>query len=218
MGSPSEPVARRYQAVIGENQHRAGTLHLAVDILDALREILTLRDEKSYKLRLIGGAAAEFGKMHVAVQKLTLEFVDIADFRNSHNRETPQMAVDYDRLGVGVADYAYAGATGELIQISLELGAEIRAFQIMDRAAELISLPNRTWPYRLGAYPSENDSRYHKTSLPRNYPSRPLQKPPINNVLKFYSVLKFESAKLSNKLEKFKKSFNATPPSLEFGN
>ena len=137
---PSEPVTRRYQAVIGENQHRAGTLHLAVDILNALREILPLRDEKSYKFGLIGGAAAEFGKMHVAVQKLTLKFVDIADFRNGHNRETPQMAVDYDRLGIGVTDYAYAGATGELIQVSLELGAEIRALQIMDRAAELISL------------------------------------------------------------------------------
>ena len=70
--------------------------------------------------------------MHVLGQKLLLQLVDIAYLGHRHYGEAPKMAVDDNRLRVGVAYYTYSTGTLEFVEVPLELGTEITALEIVD--------------------------------------------------------------------------------------
>ncbi len=70
--------------------------------------------------------------MHPAFQEFVLKLFDIAYLGHGNDCETPEMRVDYDWLGIGVAYDSYPGVSGELAEFIFELGAEISAFKIVD--------------------------------------------------------------------------------------
>ena len=53
------------------------------------------------------------------------------------------MAADSQRLGVVVADDAYAQMSAEFYPIGIEFGAEVIVFDAADGALELAAVPNR---------------------------------------------------------------------------
>jgi hypothetical protein len=63
--------------------------------------------------------------MHVGCEEVLLEFLYIIDLGYGDDGKFAQVRVDEDRLGVGIADDAYAGIALELGESRFELSAEI---------------------------------------------------------------------------------------------
>ena len=70
--------------------------------------------------------------MPVSRQQFFLQFVDVIDFRHGNDGKLSQMGIDDDRLRIRIADDSDTCIARELRKSGLELGSEIRIFQIMD--------------------------------------------------------------------------------------
>jgi len=62
--------------------------------------------------------------------------IHIIDLGNSTDCKSTKVGIEKKWLGIRVADDTYTGVTIKFIKLFLELGAEIRIFQMMDTAFE----------------------------------------------------------------------------------
>ena len=108
-----------------------------IDVLDAFAESLALRNEQGHKLCLIGGTLREFGEVHVLVEQLLCKLLNVDDLCHRADGEASKVRIEDDGLCVGVANHADARrAALKSVERRLELGAEVRALQIVDGACK----------------------------------------------------------------------------------
>ncbi len=69
-------------AVGGEDEHRHRAANLLVNVLDAVDEVLTLRDEQCHKLSRVGVAVTQLSEMLFVVEALLFQLLDVGDFRH----------------------------------------------------------------------------------------------------------------------------------------
>ena len=74
--------------------------------------------------------------MHILFKKSVCNLLHIIDFCNSTDCKSTKVGIEKKWLGIRVADDTYTGVTIKFIKFFLELGAEIRIFQMMDTAFE----------------------------------------------------------------------------------
>ena len=74
--------------------------------------------------------------MHSLLHQFVGNLPQVVDLSHSHDGIAAQMRVDDNGLRVGVANDAQSLMPLELVQFILEAGAEIVAFQRVDRAME----------------------------------------------------------------------------------
>ena len=131
-------VARGDDTILGEDEHRAGALHLIIYVLDAIHEILTLCDEQGDQLGGIGTAHAQLGKVLLAGQAVVDQLVHIVDLGHRGDGKLAKVRVDDDRLSIGVADDGDTVVADEFVLTHLvaELGAEIGVLDVVDRTVK----------------------------------------------------------------------------------
>lgn len=56
--------------------------------------------------------------------------------RNRDKGKRPEMGIEKNRLGIGVADHAHTAVTAEILQLSLKLVPEIFIFKVVDPSSE----------------------------------------------------------------------------------
>ena len=75
--------------------------------------------------------------MHVLVEQLLRQFVEVLDFRHGHDGKAPEMGIDDEGLGIGVANHADAGGAAlETAERRLEFSAEIRVLSVVNGTRE----------------------------------------------------------------------------------
>ena len=109
---------------------------MLIDILDAFDKVLALDDEQGDEFGLVGLAGAELGEVHVLPEQLLFEFGNVDNLGHGDDGKTAEVGIEDDGLRIGVADDADAGVTLELVELVLELGAEIGAFQVVNGTVE----------------------------------------------------------------------------------
>ena len=131
-------IAGRDETILGEDEHRAGTFHLIIYILDTVNEVLTLRDEQGDQFRGIGEAHAQLGEVLLVGEAMVDQLVNIVDFAHRDDGELAEVRVDDDGLRVGVADDADAYIADKFIhsQLVAELRPEIGVLDVVYRTME----------------------------------------------------------------------------------
>ena len=102
-------VARCYDAVLRQQEHRARSLDVVKHVFDALNVRTPLNEQQSHQLRLVRPPGGELCEVHVLCQQFGRELFDVVYLCHGHDGKPPQVRVDDQRLGVGVADHADAG-------------------------------------------------------------------------------------------------------------
>ena len=74
--------------------------------------------------------------MKILIKKLLFKLVEIGDFSHCDDSEASEMRIEDDRLGIGVADYAYSRISSEFVKFVLEFGSEISTFEVVNRPTE----------------------------------------------------------------------------------
>ena len=103
-------------------------------VLDTFGEGSSLYDKQCDEFRLIGIARTKFGEVHILVEKVFFQFLDIRYFSNCDDGEAAEVGIDDNGLCICVADNAYAGIAFKFIKLSFKLGSEICTFQIVNGA------------------------------------------------------------------------------------
>ena len=135
------PVACGDDAVGGEQQHRARALDALLHMLDAAHPVVTLGDEQSHSLGLVGAAHRHLVEVLVVLEHALLDSVEIAYLGHSDDGKLAQAAVEQDGLRVGVADDAYARRCGgKLVEVALKLVAKISVLKVVDRTHKLVRI------------------------------------------------------------------------------
>ena len=88
-GRASPLVAGGNDAVFGEQEHGAGTLDVAIDILNAVHEILALDNQERDEFGGIRLARREFGKVHSFVEQLRGQLVQVLNLGHGDDGEAP---------------------------------------------------------------------------------------------------------------------------------
>ena len=134
----SQCVAGSNDAVFGEYQHRARTLYLLVNQVDAVGERIAHIDEQGDKLRLIDVVGTHLAEVHTLSQQLVGYLAHVVHLRHRHHGIAPQVRIDEDGLRIGVADDADARLSHKSVELALEARAEIVAFQTVNASAEAL--------------------------------------------------------------------------------
>ena len=136
-GGTPPAVAGAYQLMGGKYQHATRALDMPVHVLDALSEAVSLYQQLRHQFGGVGTAHRHLGETHVLGQQLARQFVYVDYLGHRTDGERPQVRVDYQWLCIGIADDADARLTAfETVECRLELGAKIRAFEVVNRADE----------------------------------------------------------------------------------
>ena len=135
-GSAAEFVASGNDAVFGEDEHRARTFHLVVDILDAFNESFAFGNEQRNEFGGINVAGAEFGKVVIFVEQIFLELLNIVDFCNGYDGKFTQVRIENYGLRVVVADDTDARIARKFVQFVVEFCAKIVVSKIVNRTIE----------------------------------------------------------------------------------
>ena len=78
-------------------------------VLDTFGEGSSLYDKQCDEFRLIGVARTKFGEVHILVEKVFFQFLDIRYFSDCDDGEAAEVGIDDNGLCICVADNAYAG-------------------------------------------------------------------------------------------------------------
>ena len=112
--------------MVGEQEHRARSLDVPIHVLYTLLEGLALDDEQRHELRRVCAARRHLGEMHVLLQHLVCQLILVEYLRHRADGKFSQVRIHYQRLSVGVADYADSRCSPlEAVESRLKLGAEI---------------------------------------------------------------------------------------------
>ena len=130
-------VACGNDAVLGKEKHRAGTFEFVLHILDTVDIIFTFGNEGSYQLGLVGYAVAVLAKVVPLVEELFFEVGQIVDLCHGDDGKFAEVATEYDRLCIGIADDTDTRIARKGRQIGFEFGSEIRTFDIVNRTGEI---------------------------------------------------------------------------------
>ena len=76
--------------------------------------------------------------MHLRFEQFLGDVADIVDFGHRYYSIPAEVGVDYYRLRISVADYAYALISDKVVEFVFEFGAEIVAFQTVNRTVEAL--------------------------------------------------------------------------------
>ena len=94
-------------------------------VLDTFGEGSSLYDKQCDEFRLIGIARTKFGEVHILVEKVFFQFLDIRYFSNCDDGEAAEVGIDDNGLCICVADNAYAGIAFKFIKLSFKLGSKL---------------------------------------------------------------------------------------------
>ena len=73
-------------------------------VLDTFGEGSSLYDKQCDEFRLIGIARTKFGEVHILVEKVFFQFLDIRYFSNCDDGEAAEVGIDDNGLCICVAD------------------------------------------------------------------------------------------------------------------
>ena len=132
----SPGIAGRDYAVLGKDEHGAGSLDLPEHVLDAFDEILSPDYQEADEFGDVDLAAAELREVHSFCQELLRQVFGIVDPGDSDQGETSEMGVDKHRLGIRITDDTDAGIAGEFPEFIFEPAPEIAVFKTVYPAQE----------------------------------------------------------------------------------
>ena len=135
-GRTATNVARGDDAIFCEDKHRARALYLVEYLIDAIHKRGAHIDEQGHQFGLIDLVGRHLAEMHALGQQLMGDFGHVVDLGHGDHGKAPQVRVDDDGLGIGVADHTNTLASMKLIELVFKLRTEIISSQAMDRPAE----------------------------------------------------------------------------------
>ena len=74
--------------------------------------------------------------MHIRLEQVLFQFIDVINLGNRHDSELTEMGVDNNRLRIGITDDTDACISHKLIESRLKLCTKIRTFQIVNRTSK----------------------------------------------------------------------------------